>query len=33
MGPGRRPRVICHMAVSVDGRIATKGWPARDAEN
>jgi 2,5-diamino-6-(ribosylamino)-4(3H)-pyrimidinone 5'-phosphate reductase len=26
-----RPRVICHMAVSIDGRIATKGWPARDA--
>jgi len=26
-----RPRTICHMAASVDGRIATKGWPARDA--
>jgi 2,5-diamino-6-(ribosylamino)-4(3H)-pyrimidinone 5'-phosphate reductase len=23
----RRPRVICHMLVSVDGRIATQGWP------
>jgi 2,5-diamino-6-(ribosylamino)-4(3H)-pyrimidinone 5'-phosphate reductase len=26
-----RPRVICHMAVSVDGRIAASGWPAADA--
>jgi 2,5-diamino-6-(ribosylamino)-4(3H)-pyrimidinone 5'-phosphate reductase len=23
----RRPRVICHMLASVDGRIATEGWP------
>ncbi|HUQ82671.1 MAG TPA: dihydrofolate reductase family protein [Gemmatimonadaceae bacterium] len=23
-----RPRVICHMAVSVDGRIVVDGWPA-----
>lgn len=23
----RRPRVICHMMTSVDGRIATEGWP------
>lgn len=22
-----RPRVICHMAASVDGRIAVRGWP------
>ena len=22
-----RPRVICHMAASVDGRVATEGWP------
>lgn len=22
-----RPRVICHMAASVDGRIVVKGWP------
>lgn len=22
-----RPRVICHMLVSVDGRIVTRGWP------
>src|SRR4051812_1852733 len=22
-----RPRVICHMMMSVDGRIATEGWP------
>jgi len=24
---GRRPRVICHMMASVDGRIVTEGWP------
>src|SRR5829696_9233509 len=23
----RRPRVICHMMSSVDGRIVTDGWP------
>ena len=23
----RRPRVICHMMASIDGRIVTKGWP------
>src|SRR5688500_19796697 len=23
----RRPRVICHMMTSVDGRIVTDGWP------
>ena len=22
-----RPRVICHMLTSVDGRIVTEGWP------
>ena len=22
-----RPRVICHMMASVDGRIVTEGWP------
>ena len=26
-----RPRVICHMVASVDGRIATSGWPVGDA--
>ncbi|MDB4890105.1 MAG: bifunctional deaminase-reductase domain protein [Gemmatimonadetes bacterium] len=26
-----RPRVICHMVASVDGRIATSGWPLTDA--
>src|SRR4051812_6855765 len=25
-----RPRVICHMASSVDGRIAVSGWPLVD---
>ena len=25
--PARRPRVICHMMASVDGRIAAGGWP------
>ena len=27
----RRPRIICHMAVSVDGRIVVDGWPASTA--
>ena len=27
----RRPRVICHMAASVDGRIVVDGWPAAAA--
>ena len=28
-----RPRVICHMAASIDGRIVVDGWPEsiRDA--
>lgn len=26
-----RPRVICHMVASVDGRIAASGWPVVDA--
>jgi riboflavin biosynthesis pyrimidine reductase len=26
----RRPRVICHMMASVDGRILTDGWPLSD---
>lgn len=25
--PSRRPRVICHMMTSLDGRILTDGWP------
>src|SRR5690349_2564195 len=25
--PGRRPRVICHMMTSIDGRIVVDGWP------
>lgn len=25
--PAARPRVICHMAASVDGRIVADGWP------
>ena len=25
--PSRRPRVICHMMASLDGRILTDGWP------
>jgi 2,5-diamino-6-(ribosylamino)-4(3H)-pyrimidinone 5'-phosphate reductase len=25
-----RPKVVCHMAASVDGRIATRGWPGGD---
>src|SRR5215211_7299669 len=24
----QRPRVICHMATSIDGRIVVDGWPA-----
>jgi len=24
----RRPRVVCHMTVSIDGRIIVDGWPA-----
>jgi 2,5-diamino-6-(ribosylamino)-4(3H)-pyrimidinone 5'-phosphate reductase len=24
---GARPRVICHMAASIDGRIVVDGWP------
>jgi 2,5-diamino-6-(ribosylamino)-4(3H)-pyrimidinone 5'-phosphate reductase len=27
-----RPRVICHMMASVDGRIVTDGWPLPDDE-
>lgn len=27
----RRPRVICHMAASVDGRIVVDGWPSAAA--
>ena len=26
----RRPRVICHMFGSIDGRILTDGWPLSD---
>ena len=26
----RRPRVICHMMASIDGRIVTHGWPLSD---
>jgi 2,5-diamino-6-(ribosylamino)-4(3H)-pyrimidinone 5'-phosphate reductase len=26
--PPQRPRVICHMASSIDGRIVVDGWPA-----
>ena len=29
--PTGRPRVICHMATSVDGRIVVDGWPAAAA--
>ncbi|HEY0018508.1 MAG TPA: dihydrofolate reductase family protein [Longimicrobium sp.] len=28
--PSRRPRVICHMISSLDGRILTDGWPLSD---
>jgi len=27
-----RPRVICHMMASVDGRIVVDGWPLADGE-
>lgn len=27
----RRPRIICHMAASLDGRIVVDGWPATTA--
>jgi len=27
MSLSRRPRVICHMMASIDGRIDTRGWP------
>src|SRR5688500_14542372 len=26
----KRPRVICHMMASIDGRIVTDGWPVSD---
>ena len=26
----RRPRVVCHMMATVDGRIVTEGWPLSD---
>ena len=29
--PATRPRVICHMAASLDGRIVVDGWPDRAA--
>lgn len=29
--PSARPRVICHMAISVDGRIVVDGWPGAAA--
>lgn len=29
--PSARPRVICHMAISVDGRIVVDGWPGTAA--
>ena len=29
--PARRPRVICHMMTSVDGRINVTGWPEAGA--
>lgn len=28
-----RPHVICHMMMSLDGRIVTDGWPLSDAES
>jgi 2,5-diamino-6-(ribosylamino)-4(3H)-pyrimidinone 5'-phosphate reductase len=28
----RRPRVVCHMTTSVDGRIVTSGWPISASE-
>lgn len=30
MGARKRPRVICHMMSSIDGRILTDGWPMSD---
>jgi hypothetical protein len=27
MTPTQRPRVICHMTTSIDGRIVVDGWP------
>ena len=27
-----RPRVICHMMSSLDGRIVTEGWPLSNDE-
>jgi 2,5-diamino-6-(ribosylamino)-4(3H)-pyrimidinone 5'-phosphate reductase len=27
-----RPRVICHMATSIDGRIVVDGWPAANSD-
>ena len=30
MNPSKRPRVICHMMGSIDGRILTEGWPLSD---
>ncbi len=30
--PSRRPRVICHMMASVDGRIVPSGWPLTPEE-
>ena len=30
--PSRRPRVICHMMASVDGRIVVDRWPMSDEE-
>jgi 2,5-diamino-6-(ribosylamino)-4(3H)-pyrimidinone 5'-phosphate reductase len=29
--PSARPRVICHMASSIDGRIVVDGWPGAAA--
>jgi riboflavin biosynthesis pyrimidine reductase len=28
----KRPRVVCHMMASLDGRIVTDGWPMSEAE-
>ena len=30
--PAARPRVVCHMMASVDGRIVVDGWPLADVE-
>jgi len=27
MNPASRPRVVCHMMTTIDGRIAASGWP------